>query len=121
MASLKTATLFAALKDAGVTRVEIRYDGGGDSGQVEDVEYEGDGIDAINESNLTDKFNGDLEDLAYHILEYHYGYDWYNNDGGYGNIIINLTDTPTIDIDGYVRAIEEAFDSVNLESINWGE
>lgn len=118
MASLKTATLFAALKDAGVTRVDIRYNGGGDSGQVDDVEYEGDGID---ESNLTEKFTGDLEDLGYHILEFYYNYDWYNNDGGYGSIVINLTDTPTIDIDGFVRTIEEAFDSVNLESINWGE
>ena len=41
MASLKTMTLFAALKDAGVTSVNIRYEGQGDSGQVEDVEFDG--------------------------------------------------------------------------------
>lgn len=118
MASLKTATLFAALKDAGVTRVEIRYDGGGDSGQVDDVEFFGDNLDG---DDLNDMFEGDLQDLGYHILEQHYNHDWYNNDGGYGSIVINLTDTPTIDIDGYVRTTEEAYDSVNLESINWKE
>jgi len=119
MASLKTATLFAALKDAGVTNVEIRYDGGGDSGQVEDVEYEGTNLD---HTSLNDKFEGDLQDLATHILEQHYDYDWYNNDGGYGNIRIDLEgDTPEITIDGYVRSIEDAGASVDLVDINWGE
>jgi len=119
MASLKTATLFAALKDAGVTNVEIRYDGGGDSGQVEDVEYEGTNLD---HTSLSDKFEGDLQDLATHILEQHYDYDWYNNDGGYGVIRIDLEeDTPEISIDGYVRTTEDAGASVDIVDINWGE
>lgn len=120
MASLKTATLFAALKDAGVTSVDIRYDGGGDSDQVEDVEFYGDNIDS---SALNDMYEGDLQDLAYHILENHYNYDWYNNDGGYGEIRIDFEeeDTPTISINGYVRNVEEAYDSVNLTDINWEE
>jgi len=119
MASLKTATLFAALKDAGVTNVEIRYDGGGDSGQVEDVEYEGTNLDHI---TISDNFSGQLEDLATHILEQHYDYDWYNNDGGYGVIRIDLEgDTPEISIDGYVRTTEDAGASVDIVDINWGE
>jgi len=118
MASLKTATLFAALKDAGVTNVNIRYDGGGDSGQVEDVEYDGENIT----TDLNDKFDGDLQDLTTHILEQHYDYDWYNNDGGYGVIRIDLEgDTPEISIDGYVRSIEDAGASVDIVDINWGE
>ena len=118
MASLRTMTLFAALKDAGVTNVEIRYDGGGDSGQVEDVEYDGENIT----TDLNDKFDGDLQDLATHILEQHYDYDWYNNDGGYGNIRIDLEgDTPEITIDGYVRSIEDAGASVDIVDIDWGE
>ena len=118
MASLKTATLFAALKDAGVTSVEIRYDGGGDSGQVEDVEFFGDNLDGC---GLNDKFEGDLQDLGYYILEYHYGYDWYNNDGGYGTISIELADEPVILINGYVRSLEDAYGTVDLTDINWGE
>ena len=119
MASLKTATLFAALKDVGVTNVNIRYDGGGDSGQVEDVEYEGTNLD---HTSLNDKFEGDLQDLATHLLEQHYDYDWYNNDGGYGDIRIDLEgDTPEISIDGYVRATEDAGASVDIVDINWGE
>ena len=118
MASLKTATLFAALKDAGVTNVNIRYDGGGDSGQVEDVEYDGENIT----TDLNDKFDGDLQDLATHILEQHYNWDWYNNDGGYGDIRIDLEgDTPEISIDSYVRSVTDAHASVDLVDINWGE
>jgi hypothetical protein len=118
MASLKTAMLFAALKDAGVTNVEIRYDGGGDSGQVEDVDFHGDNID---ESDLNDRFEGDLQDLGTHLLEQHYDYDWYNNDGGYGTISIELVDEPIILIDGYVRSVEDAVNTVDLTDINWGE
>ena len=119
MASLRTMTLFAALKDVGVTNVNIRYDGGGDSGQVEDVEYEGTNLD---HTSLNDKFEGDLQDLATHILEQHYNWDWYNNDGGYGDIRIDLEgDTPEISIDGYVRTTEDAHASVDLVDINWGE
>ena len=122
MASLKTMTLFAALKDAGVTSVEIRYEGGGDSGQVEDVDFYGSNL-SLTTSELKDKFEGDLEDLAYHILERHYDYDWYNNDGGYGSVNINFQegDEPTIMIDGYVRSVEDAFDAVNVKDINWQE
>jgi hypothetical protein len=118
MASLKTATLFAALKDAGVTNVEIRYDGGGDSGQVEDVDFHGDNID---DADLNSKFEGDLQDLATHLLEQHYDYDWYNNDGGYGTITIELLDEPVILIDGYVRSLEDAHGAVNIADIDWGE
>ena len=119
MASLKTATLFAALKDAGVKSVDIRYDGGGDSGQVEDVEFNGDNIDS---SALNDMFERDLQHLAYHLLENHYEHDWYNNDGGYGNITISFEeDEPQITIDGYVRSVEDAFGTVDLKYINWGE
>jgi hypothetical protein len=118
MASLKTMTLFAALKDAGVTNVEIKYDGGGDSGQVEDVEFYGPNGYTTEPS---DKFEGDLQDLAYHILEQHYDYDWYNNDGGYGTISIELIDEPVILIDGYVRSVEDAHGTVDLTDINWGE
>lgn len=119
MASLKTMTLFAALKDAGVTSVNIRYDGGGDSGQVSDVEFDGTNLD---HPAILDRFSDELEDLGTHILEQHYDYDWYNNDGGYGDIRIDLEgDTPEISIDGYVRSVEDAHGTVDLTDINWGE
>jgi hypothetical protein len=119
MASLKTMTLFAALKDAGVTSVNIRYDGGGDSGHLEDVEFDGTNLD---HPAILDRFSGELEDLGAHLLEAHYSYDWYNNDGGYGDIRIDLEgDTPEISIDGYVRSVEDAYGTVDLTDINWGE
>jgi hypothetical protein len=85
---------------------------------VEDVEFYGDNIDS---SDLNDKFEGDLQDLATHILEQHYNWDWYNNDGGYGTITIELVDEPVILIDGYVRSVTDAYDSVNIVDIDWGE
>lgn len=119
MASLKTMTLFAALKDAGVTSVNIRYDGGGDSGQVSDVEFDGTNLD---HPAILDRFSDELEDLGTHILEQHYNYDWYNNDGGYGDIEIDLeADTPEISINGVIRSTEDAGASVDIVDINWGE
>ena len=122
MASLKIATLFAALKYAGVTSVKIRYKGGGDSGQVGDINFDGDTID---ESALSDMYEGDLQDLAYHILAYHCDYDWYDYVGEYGEVSINFEeeDTPTISINGYVRSVDNAGDSIDLKltDINWGE
>ena len=119
MASLKTMTLFAALKDAGVTSVNIRYEGQGDSGQVEDVEFDGTNLD---HPAILDRFSGELEDLGTHILEQHYNYDWYNNDGGYGDIEIDLeADTPEISINGVIRSTEDAGASVDIADINWGE
>ena len=38
MASIKLAALMSRLRDLDIERVEIRYDGSGDSGSVEDVE-----------------------------------------------------------------------------------
>ena len=74
------------------------------------------------EKDLNDKFEGDLQDLGTHLLEQHYDYDWYNNDGGYGDIRIDLEgDTPEISIDGYVRSVEDAHGTVDLTDINWGE
>jgi len=103
MASTKVAALMSRLRDLDIQRVEIRYDGSGDSGSIDDV---------------AEDLRGLCEDLGYHILNQHYQWDWYNNDGGYGTVIIT-PDTDKITIDGYVREVTEAAALVSLENIEF--
>ena len=122
MASIKLSALISRLRDEGVTHVEINYSGSGDSGSVEDVyitkgnsskdynQEEADRLHAI--------FDAELQDLGYHILENHYSWDWYNNEGGYGSVGINVA-TSDISINGYVREVVDASTEVDIEQINY--
>ena len=71
------------LKDAGVARVDIYYDGCGDSGQIEDIRY----FDAqrkwINPPPVPTLSEDALRDLFYDLLETRHA-GWENNDGAFG-------------------------------------
>lgn len=75
------------LKDKGVNNITIEYSGGGDSGDIENIsfcDFEGNNVDIP-----TDDDYSAIENFAY------YNYlnnieDWWNNDGGYGEMTINL-------------------------------
>jgi hypothetical protein len=73
--------LMFRLKLARHETVHISFYGGGDSGSIEEVIVDG------------DIYNGDLDeeiqDWAHKLLE-GTGVDWYNNDGGHGNIEIDV-------------------------------
>jgi hypothetical protein len=45
--------------------------------------------------------------MLYEVLSTNYDYDWYNNDGGYGTVRINIEDK-TWKVDGAIRSIEDA-------------
>lgn len=95
-------TLLKVLKMLGITKATIEFNGGGDSGQVETVEAEG-----LSDKSLThfavpdeakhlapaghhpDQNNmaAFLMDLAYDLIE-ESGYDWVNNEGGFGTLTI---------------------------------
>jgi hypothetical protein len=67
-------------KDYGNT-LEITYNGGGDSGQIEDY--------GENESGDVTRLNQDIEYTGYEIIDlYHSG--WENNEGGDGRILFNF-------------------------------
>lgn len=91
--------LFTKLVDEGATSIEIYYEGGGDSGWIEEVNTDND-VD-INKDELEV-----LEEWAYDVLAKHLYYDWVNNEGGYGWIRVNLEEV-TFNIEGYARTVEE--------------
>jgi hypothetical protein len=77
----------------------VRYDGAGDSGQIEEIQYCTEPVDDIEEiedkidyhSPKLNELNSDLEkaieDLVYKFLLEDIE-DWYNNEGGYGEVSI---------------------------------
>ena len=95
--------LLLKLADLGVTGIKIFYSGGGDSGDIDDVVYTttkevafndimnlstyGEGI--LHLADLDGELRDDLIDFAnekiLNDLE-----DWWNNDGGYGVMIIKI-------------------------------
>jgi len=71
------------LKDAGVVRVRIQYDGCGDSGQIESVECldaDGKARDPIGQIGISED---ELMDLFYDLTQARHP-GWENNDGAYG-------------------------------------
>ena len=88
------------LRDKGVEFIKVEYAGGGDSGSIENTFMYNKAVEKImwEENNLehyeTEHFHyplsNELEGYIYSIL--HDIEDWWNNDGGYGTILIRLKD-----------------------------
>jgi hypothetical protein len=91
---------FMALEEKGIKEIKIDYDGSGDSGSIEDAIFYNDKDEIV---ELPD-FETHAKDIGDHIISRHYSWDWYNNEGGYGCIVIDIEDK-TWKIDGYVREI----------------
>jgi hypothetical protein len=109
------------LEDLGVKKVIVKYSGGGDSGQIDEILFsktedddENDGEDiGVNKEVLEI-----IEAKAYRLLNPIE--DWYNNDGGYGTVIIQvptgeynienniyITETETYEHDGKLEDLTE--------------
>jgi hypothetical protein len=103
-------TLLTQLNLLGAKRVYVSFRGGGDEGQVEETYYRdvNDNTHEIPSDMIawTKQAYGQqqaetknetlvevLEDLCYRALD-ETGWDWYNNDGGQGELIIDFTETP---------------------------
>jgi hypothetical protein len=99
----RTREVLTQLKNEGYTGVSISFDGAGDSGSITGAKaFTGDFIleDRYHEDfwQYEPQITNSLDDLGYAILS-NSGYDWYNNDGGYGSIHISLlTGEVTLDI-----------------------
>jgi len=95
--------LLLQLADLGVTGIKIFYSGSGDSGDIDDVVYTrtkeasfddimnltGYGEDVLYLQNLDNELADKIRDFAsekiLNDLE-----DWWNNDGGYGTMLIKI-------------------------------
>tara|TARA_Y100000389_G_scaffold199476_1_gene237924 strand:- start:276 stop:683 length:408 start_codon:yes stop_codon:yes gene_type:complete len=115
---LNIAAIIAELKDNGVNFVGCYYEGGGDSGAIEyytffneefnmrwDDNYaldysENGNMDSTIDQKLKHSVETQLEDLFYNELNTIE--DWWNNDGGYGSMLLNL-ETMEFKINNNVR------------------
>jgi hypothetical protein len=95
--------LLLKLADLDVTGIKIFYSGGGDSGDIDDIIYtttkeasfddintlSSYGEDLLNLQTLDDELSDKIKDFAnekiLNDLE-----DWWNNDGGYGTMLIKI-------------------------------
>lgn len=96
---LDIKVMFLSLQQEGIVEVKIDYSGGGDSGAIDEVRFQD---SEHNDVNVADNVEEAFESFGYHILDQYYGYDWYNNDGGYGQIIIDVIEQ-SWKIDGYIN------------------
>jgi len=103
-------TLLTQLNLLGAKKVRVEFQGGGDDGQIEGVylinnndDYIDMPDDMIAWTSLTygnqqseqkpTKLVDALEDVCQRALD-ETGLDWYNNDGGQGNLTIDFRETP---------------------------
>jgi hypothetical protein len=90
------------LADQGVTGIKVHYDGGGDSGAIESIVYTDkedaefsdiDYVSAWNEDQNLAKLNSSaystIENFAHETLLDNIE-DWWNNEGGYGDLLIKV-------------------------------
>lgn len=113
----KKLELLTRLKLLGAKEVTVRFQGGGDSGEIEGIEiFNGERCINVDDEKLdwptsssvfnkeTNEFDVEtsekhlsLESVLMNMTEEwlnHTGHDWYNNDGGQGALTIDFTQSP---------------------------
>jgi len=114
MTELEMTSLLLKLADLGVTGIKIHYDGGGDSGAIESINYTAEpcetpeDVDDKTESWGHENSLADLDQEAYAAIET-FAYkilddieDWWNNEGGFGDLCICVPSGKYI-IENHVR------------------
>tara|TARA_Y100001963_G_C6404543_1_gene275629 strand:+ start:95 stop:436 length:342 start_codon:yes stop_codon:yes gene_type:complete len=105
------------IKDHNISKIEVDYSGGGDDGCIDEVNFED-----IDENNINVKMEQEVErewdDLLYNMLSDNIEWDWINNDGGYGQMIIDCTKTPwDVKINHTQRITEDHYyDDINFST-----
>jgi hypothetical protein len=115
MTEIEMTGLLFKLADMGITGIKVHYDGGGDSGAIEDISYTTkpcetpDDVDDNTETGWGSENNlADLDQEAYKAIE-EFAYkilddieDWWNNEGGFGDLSICVPSGKYM-IDNHVR------------------
>lgn len=95
-------------KNEGYKYIIITYEGSGDSGTIEDVGMSNDIPDSVWEGFSGEAIEGEdreaIEEWAYYEALNSVS-DWYNNEGGYGVIVINVDDA-TFQVENNVRVMD---------------
>ena len=120
--------LLLKLADLGVTGIKIFYSGGGDSGALDDIVYTTEEIGDLEDINYLENFgngvlflkdldsalNADIENFAEEKILGDIE-DWWNNDGGYGVMLIAVpSGNYQINNTIYITNIEEYYHDGNL-------
>ena len=126
--------LLLKLADLGVTGIKIFYSGGGDSGAIDDIVYTTKEVEDIEDINYLENYgdhvyylkdldsalNADIENFAEEKILSDIE-DWWNNDGGYGVMLIAVpSGNYKIDNAIYITNTEEYYHNGNLidQSLN---
>ena len=126
--------LLLQLADLGVTGIKVIYSGGGDSGAIDDIIYTTEKVtcledlenldqyseNVLNLKDLSTSLYSDIEDFAHSKLLDNIE-DWWNNEGGYGTILIAIpSGNYTINNNIYITETETYNHNGNLinQSLN---
>ena len=90
---LKRNLAVQVIKDHNISKIEIEYNGGGDDGCVDEVRFEDIDGNKIN-VDMNHEVEHAWDDLLYNMVSDNVEWDWINNDGGYGQMIIDCTKDP---------------------------
>ena len=106
---LKRNLAVQVIKDHNIAKIEVDYSGGGDDGCIDDVRYEDideNKIDILMEPDVS----AEWDDLIYNMISENIEWDWINNEGGYGQMMIDCTKTPwKVTINHSQRVLEDHY------------
>jgi hypothetical protein len=106
---LKRNIAVQVIKDHNIAKIEVDYSGGGDDGCIDDVRYEDHNenrIDILMEPDVS----AEWDDLIYNMISENIEWDWINNEGGYGQMMIDCTKTPwKVTINHSQRVLEDHY------------
>ena len=116
---LKRNIAVQVIKDHNIAKIEVDYSGGGDDGCIDDVRYEDideNKIDILMEPDVS----AEWDDLIYNMISENIEWDWINNEGGYGQMMIDCTKTPwKVNINHSQRVLEDHYyDDIDFDTDN---
>ena len=116
---LKRNLAVQVIKDHNIAKIEVDYSGGGDDGCIDDVRYEDideNKIDILMEPDVS----AEWDDLIYNMISENIEWDWSNNEGGYGQMMIDCTKTPwKVTINHSQRVLEDHYyDDIEFSTDN---
>ena len=112
---LKRNIAVQVIKDHNISNIEVDYSGGGDDGCIDEVRFED--IDGNNvDVEMEKEVDREWDDLLYNMLSDNIEWDWINNDGGHGQMIIDCTKNPwNVKINHTQRITEDHY----YDDIEW--
>ena len=102
----------AMARNMGIENINVHFDGGGDEGYIESIEYYPDYSDWKGTEEEKQSFTSFMDDVAaMHLAVNYAGGGWFNNGGGTGSLNLNVK-TGEMTTDVVFR--EETYNEYNL-------